>query len=64
MKKIIENLLNGKIEDARKQSKNFNSMAIRNYLLSEDWDFSTRKAELAIIFLKTGKGFQAFCDAE
>lgn len=63
MKTLISNFENGNLTEARKSAKRFSHKAIRaalQYLLG----YSLNKAALTADWLKTGKGFQAACDAE
>ena len=63
MKTLIENYINGNITTARKQAKRHGLGTIRR-ALEEDFGFSALKSALVAIFLKTGEGWQASCDAE
>lgn len=63
MKTMIENLINGNLTDARKQARNKSESAIRKFLVV-DSGWSESKAAFAAHYLKTGRGWQAYCDAE
>ena len=60
---LVENFINGNITEARKGAKNR-----RRYKLCQAFyelaGFSLDKAAKTAIFLKTGRGWQAACDAE
>lgn len=60
---MIENLINGNLAEAKEQANRLNAAAIA-YTLREEYGWSPRKAELAAHYLKTGKGYQAYCDAK
>lgn len=60
---MIYNLINGNISDARKQAKRKSAMAIM-LAMRDDYGFSQTKSERAAHFLKTGEGWQAYCDAD
>ncbi|MEI6423721.1 MAG: hypothetical protein WCP55_16000 [Lentisphaerota bacterium] len=62
MEQLIDNFINGNLNDARKQAKRFKLIAIRTRL--EDYGLSFKKAQLIAEYLKTGEGYQAACDAE
>lgn len=63
MQSLIENLINGNLTDARKQAKRKSFAAIVDYLhLNCGW--STDRSNKAAIYLKTGEGWQAYCDAK
>ena len=62
MKRMIENMINGNCSDARRQARRFSQTKIRRFLTDEfGWDM--KRAVLCAEFLKTGEGFQAYCDA-
>lgn len=61
MQNMIQNLLNGNLSDARGQAKRYSYDKINLYLLELGW--SSIRASAAAHYLKTGHGFQAYCDA-
>jgi hypothetical protein len=62
MNNMIENLLNGNLSTARKLARRFSQTKIRTFLTDErGWDF--KRATLCAEYLKTGEGFQAYCDS-
>lgn len=63
MNTMIDNFINGNITIARKQAKRFGGERIASALV-EDYGFSENKARLTALFLKTGEGWQACCDAK
>ena len=62
MKKMIENYLNGNLTDARRQAKRYGQRKIAAAL--EEAGLSAGKAMLAALWIKTGVGWQASCDAK
>jgi hypothetical protein len=62
MESLINNLINGNLTDARRQARRFSQGKIVKALLQ--FQFSEVKALRAALYLKTGEGFQAYCDAE
>lgn len=62
MHSLIENLINGNLSDARKQAKRHSQNAIR-HALQDDYGWSPIKSALAALWLKTGAGYQEYCDA-
>lgn len=62
MNSLLNNYQNGNLSTARKQARRFSHAAIRSALV-ELLGYSANKAALTADFLKTGKGFQAACDA-
>ena len=62
MQNMIENLINGNLTDARRQAKRHRRVKIYAYLLEMGW--SNSRALLAANYLKTGAGWQAYCDAK
>lgn len=62
MQNMIENLINGNLRDAKKQARRFSETKIYSFLKEIGW--SERKAQLATAYLKTGLGFQEYCDAK
>jgi hypothetical protein len=63
MKTMIENLINGNVTTAREQAKGKSGLAIMR-ALRDDYGWSQDKSEKAAHFLKTGEGWQAYCDAD
>lgn len=63
MKSMILNLINGNLTDAKRQAKRHSPGAITDYL-REEFGWTRTRAVLAADYLKTGQGFQAYCDAE
>jgi hypothetical protein len=61
MKHMIENLINGNLADAKSQAKRYSYDKINLYLVGIGW--SSLKASAAAHYLKSGEGFQKFCDA-
>ena len=62
MKTMIANLINGNLKDARRQAKQFSPGAIADYL-REECGWTRTRAVLAADWLKTGEGWQEYCDA-
>ncbi len=62
MKSMIENYINGNLQDTKKQAKRFGFVAILNGL--QDYGFGQRAAIAIAAFLKGQGTFQAACDAE
>ena len=58
---MILNLINGKMKDAKQQKKQKSLTAIEAYC-REEFGWSPLKSQRAAYYLKTGNGFQAFCD--
>lgn len=59
---MINNLINGNLRDARIQAQRQTIKGITAYLRDEiGW--SLAKSQAAAKFLKTGTGFQSYCDA-
>jgi len=61
MQTMFENLQNGNLKDARTQAKRYKLNQII-YFLHFDVGWTARKSNLAAIWLKTGQGWQMFCD--
>lgn len=61
MNTMIENLINGNLSDARKQAKRFSLNGIARAMMELGW--SEPRAAFAAHYLKTGLGWQAYCDA-
>lgn len=63
MKTMIENLINGNLTDAKKQARGFSMSRISDYLhFALGWSYN--RSAKAAYYLKTGTGFQAYCDAK
>lgn len=63
MENMVSNLINGNLADARKQARRHRQSTIKDWLeYHAGW--STEKAFRAARFLKTGEGWQAYCDAK
>ena len=60
---MIDNLINGNLSDARRQAKRKSGLAIIGYL-REEMGWSHERAFWAANYLKTGRGFQAYCDSK
>lgn len=60
---MIENLINGNLNDAKEQAGDFNSTAIA-HALRDEYGWTPRRSELAAHYLKTGKGYLAYCYAK
>ncbi len=63
MNSLIENLINGNLDDAKRQAKRFAGTAIILAML-EDYGFSHEKALRAAQYLKGDCSFQVYCDAK
>lgn len=62
MQNMIENLINGNLKEAREQAKAKSLHKIAQFCrLGLNW--SPTKSYYAAHYLKTGEGFQAYCDA-
>lgn len=59
---LVETYINGNIATARKYGKRRTHSELRDAF--QDVGYSLKKATLTADFLKTGRGFQAACDAE
>lgn len=62
MERMIDNLINGNLKDARKQAKKFSYALIIKYCEAMGW--SSEKSIYAAMYLKKGVMFQLFCDCE
>lgn len=62
MQTMIDNLVNGNLTDAKRQAKKFGKLAIAKHLREIGW--SADKSGKAARYLKTGEGFQDYCDAK
>lgn len=63
MKEMIDNLINGNLADAKRQAQKFGLQRIAVYCRTQ-LGWSARKSAAAANYLKTGVGFQVYCDAE
>ena len=59
---MIDNLINGNCTTARKLAKRFSMVKIVA-ALQHEYGWTLAKAFTAAAYLKTGEGFQAYCDA-
>ena len=62
MKSLIENYMNGNLSECRRQAKRHSRASIENALV-EMLGYTNEKAYLTALWMKTGEGFQAACDA-
>ncbi len=62
MEQMIANLINGNLRDARDQARKRKLNHIVAYL-QQNIGWSLPKSQAAAKFLKTGTGFQSYCDA-
>ena len=63
MKSLIENYINGNLSIARKQARRHSIPAMEAFMV-ESYGFSPEKALRVAVWLKTGEGWQAACDAQ
>lgn len=63
MQSLVTNLINGNLTDARKQAERFSLRAIIHNLHIE-CGWSVKKSNYAAVWLKTGNGWQLYCDAD
>jgi len=63
MNTMIENLINGNCKTARKLSKRFKLEKIVAFL-RDNYGWTLEKAYACAVFLKTGEGFQHYCDQD
>lgn len=63
MKALIETFINGNLTDARTKARRHSARKLREAFM-EHAGYSFKKAQLAAEYLKTGTGFQEYCDAE
>lgn len=63
MNRMLENYINGNLTDARNQAKRFGRSRIVLALMDQ-LGYSRNKATVTAYWLKTGKGWQAACDAK
>jgi hypothetical protein len=61
MNSMIQNLINGNLTDARHRAKRFSLRAIVHHLHIE-CGWSVKRSNYAAVYLKTGTGFQLYCD--
>ena len=63
MQSMVNNLINGNLTDAKNQARNVNIHTIKRYLQNAmGWSYA--KSMAAASYLKTGEGFQEYCDAK
>lgn len=62
MKSLIGNYVNGNLSECRRQAKRHPLASIARALV-EMLGYTNEKASLAALWMKTGEGFQAACDA-
>lgn len=63
MQTMIQNLINGNLTEAKNQAKRFRLAQIVNHLhFMCGW--SVDRSNKAALYLKTGDGFQQYCDAK
>jgi hypothetical protein len=63
METLINNLVNGNLSEARKGAERFSANKICAALV-EYLGYSPYKAARGAVWLKTGKGWQQYCDAK
>lgn len=63
MESMVQNLVNGNLMEAKKQAKKFSCKVISDYL-RYDFGWTTTKSVAAADYLKTGNGFQEYCDED
>jgi hypothetical protein len=63
MDQMIENIINGNLEDAKKQAKRFKVGAIYDAMLF-DFGWSKNKAHYGAMWVKGLADWQTFCDAQ
>jgi hypothetical protein len=63
LERIVSDLINGNLTDARKRAKKVSTTKLISGL-EELAGYSTNKAVLAARYLKTCEGFQAYFDAK
>jgi len=63
METLINNLVNGNLTEARKSATRFSQVKLYE-ALQEMLGYSDNKAARCSMWLKTGEGWQAYCDAE
>lgn len=61
IERIIDDLVNGNLTDAKEQAKNLSRPKIKQFCLDFGW--SENKAEAAANYLKGKITFQTYCDA-
>ena len=65
MKKIeqlVNDLVNGNLSDAQKSSKGFSYKVLHN-AMREYLGYNYKISVLAVQYLKTGQGFQEYCNS-
>ena len=62
IEKTVDDLINGNLTDARRRAKNLGAVKLIEAFQEIGW--TAEKAVLATKYLKTGNGFQAYCDAK
>ena len=62
MQQLIDDLVNGNLKRAKKQAQNYKKESIQKFLTQMGW--SDERSEKAAHYLKTGEGWQAYCDCE
>lgn len=63
MNNLISNLINGNLQDAKRQARRY-SMETIIEVMRADHGWTWEKAFCAARWLKTGSGWQDYCDAE
>ena len=63
LKRIVDDLINGNLVDARKRVKRYSYMKLTE-AFQEYAGYTLNKAYLATCYVKSGNNFQAYCDAE
>lgn len=63
MQTVFDNLINGNLKDARKGARRFSQSSLFGFAVGF-CGWSDVKAYAAALYLKTGEGFQRFCDAD
>lgn len=62
MQQLVQNLLNGNLTDAKTQAKRYRLAQIVNHL-HYMCGWSADRSNKAAVYLKTGEGWQQYCDA-
>ena len=63
LERIVHDLINGNLTDARKRAKRVSKLNLI-FGFQDIAGYSANKAVYATKYLKTGEGFQAYCDAD
>jgi hypothetical protein len=63
LEQTIDDLINGNLGDARKRAKTISTLKLIKGF-QELAGYSIGKAAKAVKYLKTGEGFQEYCDAK